>query len=70
MSNSRYFKFSIRNGNCMVYPFDIITGTELSNNALTENGFKLDMAKSRYLIINVKKEIIKSNNNGYDTDER
>lgn len=65
-----YFKFSIRNGNCMVYPFDIITGAELSNNALTENGFKLDMAKSRYLIINVKKEIIKSNNKGYDTDER
>lgn len=65
-----YFKFSIRNGNCMVYPFDIVSGAELSDSAITENGFKLDMAKSRYLIINVKKEVIKSNDNGYYTDER
>lgn len=65
-----YFKFSIRNGNCMVYPFDTVTGTELADNAITENGFRLDMAKSHYLTIDVKKEIVKSNAGVFVTDER
>lgn len=65
-----YFKFSIRNGNCMAYPFDTVTGAELADNAITENGFRLDMAKSRYLTIDVKKEIVKSNAGVYVTDER
>ena len=65
-----YFKFYIRNGNCMVYPFDTVTGAELADNAITENGFRLDMAKSRYLTIDVKKEIVKFNAGVYVTDER
>lgn len=52
------FSFSIRNGNCMVYPFDAVTGSELSNASFTENGFYLDLAKSRYLEINVKREVL------------
>ena len=52
------FSFSIRNGNCMVYPFDVVTGAELSNAAFTENGFRLDLANSRYLDIDVKKEVL------------
>lgn len=65
-----YFKFLIRNGNCMVYPFDTVTRAELADNAITENGFSLDMAKSRYLTIDVKKEAVKSNAGVYVTDER
>lgn len=65
-----YFKFLIRNGNCMVYPFDTVTGTELADNSITENGFRLDMAKSRYLTIDVRKEVVKSNDGVYITDER
>jgi hypothetical protein len=53
-----YFKFSIRNGNCMVYPFDVTTGQELQNTSITENGFYLDLAKSRYLDIDIKKEVL------------
>ena len=49
-------KFSVRNGNCMVYPFDVETGGELVNTSFTENGFYLDLAKSRYLTIDVKKQ--------------
>lgn len=49
-----FFKFSVRNGNCMVFPFDVVTGAELRNTAVTENGFKLDLAYSRYLSINVQ----------------
>ena len=30
-----YFRFSIRNGNCMVYPFDVSTGTELTDEEIT-----------------------------------
>ena len=64
------FKFKIRNGNCMVYPFDAISGTELSNNALAENGFRLDLAKSRYLTIDIVRSAIKKENDRYSLDVR
>ena len=38
----------------MVFPFDLVTGEELRNTAIAPNGFKLDLAYSRYLTINVK----------------
>ena len=65
-----FFKFSVRNGNCMVYPFDIATGAELSNSAITENGFRLDMARSRYLTIDVKKSVVSKGADGYVEDVR
>ncbi len=48
-----HFIFSVRNGNCMVFPFDLATGEELKNTSIAPNGFKLDLAYSRYLTINV-----------------
>lgn len=65
-----FFDFKIRNGNCMVYPFDVNTGAELSDNALTENGFKLDLAKSRYLTIDIVRNAIKKENDRYFLDTR
>lgn len=65
-----FFKFSVRNGNCMVYPFDTATGGELSNSSITENGFRLDLAKSKYLKINLKKEILKDSADGLVEDTR
>lgn len=65
-----FFKFSIRNGNTMVFPFDLETGSELLDNSVTPNGFKLDLAKSRYLIIDVQREIIVETENGYNLDVR
>lgn len=65
-----FFTFSVRNGNCMVYPFDVKTGAELSNEAITENGFKLDMAKSRYLNIDVQRAVVTEEANGYTEDIR
>lgn len=59
-----FFEFSVRNGNCMVYPFDVVTGSELTNSSFTENGFKIDLAKSRYLQINLKKETLEKENGG------
>ena len=65
-----FFTFSIRNGNCMVYPFDINSGAELADNAITENGFKLDMAKSRYLTIDVSRTVLINGENGRTEDVR
>ena len=65
-----YFEFSIRNGNCMVYPFDVVTGSELTNSSMTENGFRLDLAKSRYLKVNLKREVLTDSADGLVEDTR
>lgn len=65
-----FFKYSIRNGNCMVYPMDIITGNELTNCSIVEKGFVLDLAKSRYLQINIKKEVLTKGADGLVEDTR
>lgn len=65
-----FFKFSIRNGNCMVYPFDVVTHGELQHTAISENGFYLDLARSRYLDIDVKRSVIIEGPNGIVEDER
>lgn len=64
------FEFKVRNGNCMVYPFDVKTGDELTNTAFTENGFRLDLARSRYLDIDVKKEMLADNGTELVADTR
>lgn len=65
-----FFKFSVRNGNCMVYPFDVKTGNELTNSSMTEKGFRLDLAKSRYLKVNLKRETLKDSADGLVEDTR
>ena len=65
-----FFKFSVRNGNSMVYPFDVKTNEELTNSSITPNGFRLDLAKSRYLDINIKKEILRDGAAGLTEDVR
>lgn len=63
------FEFSIRNGNCMVFPFDEVTRSELPDNAITENGFHLDMANSKYLTIDVKRSVLVLGTDGYLTED-
>lgn len=63
-------KFSVRNGNCMVYPKDAITGNELVNGSIAENGFSLDLANSRYLTITVKRNVLNSAGDGFAEDTR
>lgn len=65
-----FFKFSVRNGNCMVYPFDVVTGSELTNSSMTENGFRLDLAMSRYLKVNIKREVLRDSADGLVEDTR
>lgn len=64
------FRFSVRNGNCMVYPFDVLTRAELQNTSVTENGFYLDLARSRYLDINVRRSVLVQSAAGMVEDER
>lgn len=64
------FSFSVRNGNVMVFPFDLATGAELSDTAMTENGFYLDLAKSRYLDINIKRSVLTEGASGITEDQR
>lgn len=52
------FEFSIRNGNSMIFPFDIETGRELPDNALSEHGFRLDLANSQYLTVDVERSVL------------
>ncbi len=65
-----FFKFSVRNGNAMAFPFDVETKSELTNKSFTENGFYIDFAKSRYLDINIKRENVKEGSNKLIEDTR
>lgn len=64
------FKFAVRNGNCMIFPFDLKTKSELANESYAPDGFFLDLARSRYLSINVKKEVMAPGANGLVEDTR
>lgn len=64
------FKFKVRNGNCMIFPREVGTGSELLNNAITKNGFYLDFAKSKYLDIEIKKSILVEGNSELTEDTR
>ncbi len=64
------FKFKIRNANTMVYIFDSKSGAELSNGDVTENGFRIDTAKSSYPKLQVKKEILNNTESGLVEDTR
>ncbi|MBQ0035373.1 MAG: hypothetical protein KBT35_00470 [Firmicutes bacterium] len=65
-----YFKFIIGNANCMVYPFDVVTGSELTNNSVTKNGFTLDLARSHSLDIKIEKQVIKETEDEIIPDTR
>lgn len=64
------FVFKIRNANSVVYIFDAETGAELSNGDVTENGFRIDTAKSSYPKLQVKKEILNNTKSGLEEDTR
>ena len=54
----------------MIYPFDVKTKEELKNTSITENGFYLDLANSKYLNVNIKKEVLKEGAEGLIEDTR
>lgn len=64
------FKFSVRNGNCMIFPMNCATGEELKNTSVVEEGFMLDLAYSRFLSINVKRSVLTEGPGGLVEDIR
>ncbi len=65
-----FFKFKIRNSNCMIFPFDLTTQSELRDRGISETGFRLDYAESKYLIVNVEYQAIEFNGTSYVADTR
>lgn len=65
-----YFKFSVRNANSMFYPRDVKNQSELSNGDITPNGFFLDLANSKYLQLNIVREVLKDGATGLTEDIR
>lgn len=64
------FEFSVRNGDCNVYPMDLKTGSELRDNAITPNGFRLDLARSKYLSLEMQLYGIKRNEYGIELEPK
>ncbi len=65
-----FFKFSVRNSNCMVFPRDVLTGSELTDTSVTKNGFVLDLVKSKYLSITLKRSVLTEGADGLVEDTR
>ena len=65
-----FFKFKIRNGSAMGYLFDLDTGNEIGNKSIARNGFKIDLANSKYLNIYVQRMKYIKGENGYYTDSK
>ena len=65
-----FFKFSVRNGESMVFPRDSITGAELTNSTVTPHGFYLDLARSRFLDIDIRREVLVQGADGLTEDTR
>ena len=65
----QFFKFKVRNGNCMIFPLDL-SGNELTNESYSPDGFVIDFARSRYLSIDVKYMVLVEGRNGLVEDVR
>lgn len=64
------FQFKVRNSNTMMFLFDTKTNNELFNGSVTPNGFRIDLAGSRYLDVSVKKDVMNETHNGLTEDTR
>ena len=65
-----FFTFSVRNGESMVFPRDVVTGAELTNRSVTPHGFYLDLARSRFLDIDIRREVLVQGADGLTEDTR
>jgi hypothetical protein len=64
------FRFKVRNSNTMMFLFDTETNNELFNGSVTPNGFRIDLAGSRYLDVSVKREVMNEARDGLSEDTR
>lgn len=65
---SIFFRFSVRNGNCEIFPIESDTGRALTDRCLTETGFRLDLSRSRFLDVSVKRVVLSKGEDGWTSD--
>lgn len=58
------FSFSVRDGDSVVFPMDVVTGAYLGNESHAPNGFKLDFAGSKYLKVTVERSVLSDGPDG------
>lgn len=63
------FTFSVYNSSTMLYPFDVVTGSELIDRSVTPNGFRIDLANSKDLSVNVTRTAISVNEAGKHVED-
>ena len=68
------FEFKVRNGDCNGFLFEVDSSGnrkgEILNNAHVSDGFMIDLAKSRYLNVEIKRDILTKNGDFYSRDTR
>lgn len=60
------FKFAVKNGSSMFYMFDLGTGAELEDYSRTQEGFRIDLANSHSLKIDVVRYALNQSVTGLD----
>ena len=65
-----FFRFKVRNSNAMAFLFDVETGSELYDGTVTSRGFRLDLAQSHYLEVNVQRKVMNDTGDGIVEDVR
>ena len=63
-----FFHISVRGGECEIFPIETGSGKELANRSYTETGFTLDLTRSRYLDVNVKRVMITKDEDGWSSE--
>jgi|GEM_PF-1751927 len=63
------FEFDVVNGSYMFYLFDVKYGNELEDGAVSQNGFKIDLAMSNAVSITYKRSTLNQNGTGLDVRE-
>ena len=62
--------FKVRNGNNAMFTNDIVTGSELHDKDVTEDGFVINLQNSKYIQVTVEKKKYNAENNSFDKESR
>lgn len=64
------FKFSVRNGDCKLFIRDAQTNQFINNSNVAESGFYVDLAKQRYLDLQLTREVMSDSLDGLVADTK
>ncbi|SDI77230.1 hypothetical protein SAMN05421493_1278 [Pseudobutyrivibrio sp. 49] len=64
------FNFSVRNGDCKLFIRDAQTNQFINNSNVAESGFYIDLAKQKYLKLQLKREVMTDSLDGLVADTK